>query len=59
MALYPCESLPGRGERDGGLDIAVGVSAGAAEFRDDDGPSSLLDRADRAMYPDKDRRHGA
>ena len=39
-----------------GVEIPVGISAGVAEFREDDDLASLLDRADRAMYRQKERR---
>lgn len=42
--------------RYGDTEIPVGISAGVAEFRDDDDLASLLDRADRAMYRQKDQR---
>ncbi len=42
--------------RHGDAEIPVGISAGVAEFQDDDDLESLLDRADRAMYRQKDRR---
>ena len=43
----------------GDADILIGVSAGVAQFGEDDDMVALLDRADRAMYRHKERHNGS